>query len=300
VLQERVGRLAVLVATVNDIVGTRIERHLRLISNTVLVDLPKQAVTMSEFIDMQDAYIQGPSAVLVEKNLEVERAVKDLIHVAKAYALHPNVGGVDKDDGVRLTAHYNHFLYQALLHSAKNSLVLLKKRLTSSGSEPFFELNVQLVNAAIALTPNLEEIQGCVNDGATTVLKSLRRLYDWGQEGVADEAAKKSFFTPVTSDFEIVRVVLLLNGSIQAAAALSRDFLAAFERHNWLWVSDRDEAYAEFLKTEPQLADYEAKFAFFSSVSAELNTLPEATTAACISWYLGKHGERVRHFMEGV
>jgi dynein heavy chain len=49
-LDERVRRLATLVSTVNDVVATRIERHLRLISQTVLVDLPLSAVSMAEFI----------------------------------------------------------------------------------------------------------------------------------------------------------------------------------------------------------------------------------------------------------
>jgi dynein heavy chain len=200
---------------------------------------------------MQHAYIPGPSGVLIEKNTEVERAVRDLIRTAKGYALSRDVPPVAADDVAKLTAHYNHFLYQALLHSAKNSLVLLKKRITEVGGEPCFELNVQLVNAKIALTPNLEDIQGCVNNGAFMVLKSLRKIFDWGQDSVTEDAQKRSFFTPVTSDFEIVRVVLLLNGSIQAAQAQSLEFLEAFEKHNWLWTHDVDDAYAVFLAGEP-------------------------------------------------
>jgi len=279
-LDERLVRLATLVSIVNDIVATRIERHLRLVSQTVLVDVPQHAVTMSQFIDMQDEYIRGPAAVLEEKNVEVERAVNDLVKVIKGYPLNPHIQPVPQEDVDRITTHYNHFLYQALLHSAKNSLVLLKKRITASGSEPFFELNVQLVNKKIALTPNLEEIQSCVNNGAFLILKSLRKLYDWGQDSIPAEK-RKSFFTNVTNDFEIVRVVLLLNGSIMAAAAQSEAFLEAFERHNWLWNNDINKAYAEFLDTNPSLQDYEAKFSFFASVMMDLNSLPECTEAAC-------------------
>jgi dynein heavy chain len=210
----------------------------------------------------------------------VERATKDMIRAAKAYALHPQVAPVNSEDASRLTSHYNHFLYQALLHSAKNSLILLKKRITAAGAEPFFELNVQLVNKKIALTPNLEEIQSCVNNGASLVLKALHKIYDWGQDSVAADK-KKSFFNQVTSDFEIVRVVLLLNGSIQAAGTKSEHFLSAFEKHNWLWTEDKNAAYAKFLLTKPQLSDYEAKFAFFNSVLDDLSLLPECTEAAC-------------------
>ncbi len=279
-LDGKVNRLGTLVQTVNEIIATRIERHLRLISQTVLVDIPDKAVSMSQFVDMQAEYIVGPSESLAAKNVEVERAVQDLITTVTAYPLHPSVMRISEDDVNRLQQHYNHFLYQSLLHAAKNSLTLLKKRLTSSSSEPFFELNVELVNNKIALSPSLEEIQNCVNNGAFLVLKSLRKLYDWGQDDVPAES-RRSFFNQITNDFEIVRVVLLLNGSIQAAASRSADFLQAFEKHSWLWTEDATPAYEEFLATDPHIVDYEAKFSDFASVRHDLDVLPENTEAAC-------------------
>ena len=176
---------------------------------------------------------------------------------------------------------------QALLHSAKTSLVLLKNRITTSKGDPCFELEVQLVNNKIALTPDLEEIQGCLNNGAFMVLKALQKLYDWDQDDVPEEK-RKSFYNQVTSDFEIVRVVLLLNGSIQAAAVQSQAFLAAFEKNNWLWNDGMEESYAKFLEEEPTQIEYEEKFRFFTRVVEDLNTIPENTEAACVGLNIKK------------
>ena len=58
---------------------------------------------------------------------------------------------MEPDEIAKLKKHYNHFMYQALLHSAKNSLNALKKRIAcrvASGffytARPFFEIGVRL------------------------------------------------------------------------------------------------------------------------------------------------------------
>ena len=60
----------------------------------------------------QDEYIVGPARTLAEKNLEVERAVGDLIQVVKNYPLVKAVPEINQEDVDRLQQHYNHFLYQ--------------------------------------------------------------------------------------------------------------------------------------------------------------------------------------------
>ena len=115
-LDGKVERLGTLVRTVNEIISTRIERHLRLISQTVLVDIPGKAVSMKQFVDMQAEYIAGPSASLAEKNVEVERAVQDLISTVTAYPLHPSVVRINGDDVTRLQQVWGVVSVLPLLH----------------------------------------------------------------------------------------------------------------------------------------------------------------------------------------
>lgn len=82
---------------------------------------------------------------------------------------------------------------------------------------PFFELDVQLSVPSVRLSPTLEDVQGSVNTAAASVLGCAKRLYDWGEAGVA-EADRFSFFEALGSDLEIIKTVLLLTGASYGTA----------------------------------------------------------------------------------
>ena len=112
----------------------------------------------------------------------------------------------------------------------------IKKRVGSRGStgflfveRPFFEVDVQLSlpGVGVRLNPSLADIQGAINRSATVVLSCSKRLYDWGQEGVPN-ADRATFFDRITKDIEIVRVVLLLTGSIQGTKNHVTEYLKTF------------------------------------------------------------------------
>ena len=97
-------------------------------------------------------------AVPQGKNVEIEHAVEDLVKIIGLYQLDSHVESVSEDEIIKLQRHYNHFIYQALLHCAKNSMNTLKKRIASrSGSitnlliKPFFEVNVHLTPPSVIL-----------------------------------------------------------------------------------------------------------------------------------------------------
>ena len=57
------------------------ENNLKFISKVILVKLPEdqKPFSLDEFVDMQEKYIESKTGFLVSKNVEVERAVDDLI-----------------------------------------------------------------------------------------------------------------------------------------------------------------------------------------------------------------------------
>ena len=143
-------KLEQLVTNINDIIEHRVEKNLKVVSRTLLVDLPdNQSFTVEAFVKMQEAHIESESELLQGKNLEIEHAVEDLVKIISAYQFDSIVERVSDDEISKLKKHYNHFMYQALLHCAKNSMNALKKRIaTRSGgflyvTRPFFEVMVQ-------------------------------------------------------------------------------------------------------------------------------------------------------------
>ena len=99
-----------------------------------------------------------------------------------------HVEEVSEEDVAKLKRHYNHFMYQALLHCAKNSMNSLKKRIGSKPATvnpnrppkkqskvhvvtPFFEVDIELEAPQVVLHPSLDEIQVCINRSAQAILR---------------------------------------------------------------------------------------------------------------------------------
>ena len=73
-------KLQELVICINDIIENSVEKNLKIVSKTLLVDLPENSsFTVSDFVIMQQSHIRGQSRLLQGKNMEIENAVSDLI-----------------------------------------------------------------------------------------------------------------------------------------------------------------------------------------------------------------------------
>ena len=270
-------RLEELVRNVNDVIENRIEKNLRVVSKTLLVNLPSdKSFTLEEFVGAQQDHVQEQSGLLQGKNLEVESAVSDLLTMIQSYALDPHIEPVSAEECKKLFEHYNHFMYTALQSCAKNSLNALKKRVAARASSmflfterPFFELEVTLSSPHVRLVPTLEEVQSAINKCATAVLGSNRNLFDWGQAEVPEDE-RATFFSKITNDLEIVRVVLLLTGSVRGTQVQVGNFLESFQRFEWMWKDDADAIYKEFSRKNPTIDDYERELSKFAKVDDQI------------------------------
>ena len=224
-------QLRELVGSINDIIENRIEKNLCKVSKTLLVDLPDDSsFTVADFVQMQQNFISSKAATLQGKNREVENAVEDLIAKICTYNFELHQERVSEMDVNKLREHYNHFMYQAILHSAKSSMNALKKRIGSRGgtnilssSKPFFNVDVQLMPPNVSLSPALDDIQTCINSTAKAVLTCYKAVLEWGD-------SDQTFFERVTKDIELVRVALLLTGCVQGIRNTVAEFLATFDK----------------------------------------------------------------------
>ena len=272
-------KLEELVTSINDIIENRIEENLRIVSKTLLVDLPEhQSFSVDEFVRMQEVHIDEMSQLLQGKNVEVEHAVEDLVRIIRRYELDGHVGRVLDEEVRKLRKHYNHFQYTALLHCAKNSMNSLKKRIGSRVGtsflfiqRPFFEVDVHLVPPRVLLYPSLDAIQQCINKSAQAILKCFKTVEDWG--AAPPGHPKPTYFERITKDIEIVRVALLLTGCIQGVRNTVSDYLGSFSKFDWVWRDDKDAAYDRFLETSPTLDEYEARLKHFGDVELEISKI---------------------------
>lgn len=273
-------RLEELVNNINDIIENRIEKNLKVVSKSLLVDLPAdKSFSLDEFVTIQEEHIKQKAVTLQGKNVEIEHAVEDLISIITLYQLDPHIDAVSAEDVQKLREHYNHFMYQALLNCTKNSLNAVKKRVGSRSSSgflfverPFFEVDVQLAIPSVSLSPSLEDVQRAINKAATAVLRCSKQLWDWGEQEKPEDL-RRTYFDRITNDIEIVRVVLLLTGSVQGTKNQVSEYLAGFRKYDWLWKDNTDNVYKKFLASMPQLEDYERELKRFMAVETEIDMI---------------------------
>eukprot|EP00937_MAST-01D_sp_MAST-1D-sp2_P003104 g3104.t1 len=180
-------------------------------------------------------------------------------------------------------------MYQALLHTIKNSLNATKKRVASrlsagpiAAGSPLFNVNVHLGVPDVVLSPNMDDIQRTVDEAAKCVLGCAKGLWGWGQQGLPG-ADKINFFGRVAQGIEIVRVCLLLAGSIQGTRNHVAEYVDKFREYRWLWLDDRNAKYAEPMDTKPKLTDYESELMEFVYVERDTNALPADHSVGALS-----------------
>jgi dynein heavy chain len=82
-------------------------------------------------------------------------------------------------------------------------------------SYPFFEINLEMnEKKELILKPTIESVQGAINNAAKEVLSCSKKIYNWGQDD-KKESEKEPFYKQIATDKEIVRVILLLTGSVK-------------------------------------------------------------------------------------
>jgi dynein heavy chain len=166
-------------------------------------------------------------------------------------------------------------MYQALLHATKYSLNQMKERICGRRNmpkqilKPFFEVDVHLEGDTCTLKPTLEEVQSAINRAASHVLKSTKNVQNWNQKDQPEDQ-REPFYDWIAKDKEIVKVILLLTGSIQGTKNNVNKFLESFEKFDWLWKRKIDESLKRFNSTNPQLEDFEEKLREFTGFEDEV------------------------------
>ena len=241
------GELEQLIINVNDIIQNRIENNIDNISKTVLVNLPvsSKTFTLDEFVEMQEECVKKESKKLKSKNFEVEAAVEDLIKIVCLYKLMENVTPISEDEIIKIQEYYGWLMYQALFRSTQISLNKMKERICGGKNvtqtlKPFFKVDVYLdidsEDQKICFEkPSLFEVQSSINRAASAVLKSTKFVQMWGQKHLPEDE-RAPFYDKIAEDKEIVKVILLLTGSIQGTKDSVKKFLDSFQKYRLLQI----------------------------------------------------------------
>ncbi|EER16954.1 hypothetical protein Pmar_PMAR024462, partial [Perkinsus marinus ATCC 50983] len=297
-LWSELNALEELVRTVNDLMDNRIDANLKDVSCMILLELPEEGevVSLDDFVELQERHVRDMTSVLTAKSAEIEAAVDDMLGAIVAYPVDPNVHGVSESELIKVKAHYNWSMYQALLSATKRSLQLLKARICArpivSSVEydelpsPFFEVNLQLDGVSVRLDPSVEELQSAVNGGAVSILKCSKMIEAWDTVTIPKSVqmilnpnlppvislgSQGTFYDRVAQDKEILKVILMLTGAVQNSEDECNVYLERFSCYGWLWEDSIEDKYKEFEATNPTLDDFECKLRSFAQLDEKLD-----------------------------
>ena len=108
----------------------------------MLVDISAESTfTLDQFVTMQEKVTRRKVQMMDAKNLEVERAVNDLIDLIRNYPLGDTKPDPDYDESAsKIREHYQRLMYLAILNATKHSFFALKKRLANRTPATLMEL----------------------------------------------------------------------------------------------------------------------------------------------------------------
>lgn len=101
--------------------------------------------------------------------------------------------------------------------ATQRSFYAMKRRLGSKAAtgifymeRPFFDVDVELKVPNVSMNPTLEEIQEAINTTAKKILGTSKKLRCWGMSH-----GPATYYDLIARDKEVVKVVLLLTGSVE-------------------------------------------------------------------------------------
>ena len=83
---------------------------------------------------------------------------------------------------------------------------------------------------------------------ALQILSCGKQLQVWG-----GKAGAATYYDMIARDKEIVKVVLLLTGSIEGTKESVLEYISSFDKYKFLWQKDLATEYAAFMSTSPSL-----------------------------------------------
>eukprot|EP00798_Chlamydomonas_sp_ICE-L_P031303 gene31303-6451_t len=282
--KQGLARLEELVRKVVDLVDNRMEMNLRQIGSTVLVELPAdRSFSYEEFCSAQAKFQKKQGEHLAIRNEEVRRSVEDLIQLVKTYPRENTSVILDDTELNLFKRHYAKIMYRSILTCTQLSLRAMKRRLGSKVAggfvfmeRPFFNVDVELKVPNVAMNPSLTDIQSAINICAKKILTTSKMLPCWGMP------EHTTFHELIIQDKEIVKSILKLTGSVDGIASQVDEYMVTFNKYDFLWKANLQQAYEQFMRTNPTLEAFESELKKYMHIETDIGTIPSVNNIGAL------------------
>jgi len=259
-----------------EILENRVHRNMISIRKLELLDIVESPTTktINEIIKKQEEHVKNKNADLLSKNSEIENAIIDIIDGIKGYLLDPKIPKVEDKILYKLISDYEDKFYDFLMTTTKNSLISLKEKINGNESQAIFKVDIILANNSIEISPKINVIQEAINKLAKSILYAMKGISSWKK---LDSSEIVSFHTKIGKDNEIVKMILLLTGSVQSNNMEIEKYLKeTYDPFKYLWVDSIEKKIKEFNnKKNKTYYEYEEKLIEFSNIEKSIKAIPE-------------------------
>jgi dynein heavy chain len=138
----------------------------------------------------------------------------------------------------------------------------------------------------LVLKPTIESVQVEINNAAKEVLSCSKKIFNWGQDD-KKEADKEPFYKQIATDKEIVRVILLLTGSVKGTEEelnICKRVFTEFEKYYKKEPEDYVNDFVnKFKDGKPILSAYRAQLSSLDKLQIDIEAKPANFSIGAIS-----------------
>eukprot|EP00960_Hanusia_phi_P039624 753955-Hanusia_phi.AAC.6 len=265
--------------------ASNIESVVVSIMNAQLVD-PGE-LDGKNIMDMQEFYeiVEQNRSSTVETMVKKYRTIKE--QMGKIEGI---VAGSGTNKSPALTSYYKHWenlIFKALTQCVHKSLqqfyVFLNVNLTTLDAKhpPIFRVTASLVAPDIVVSPALTDMHKLFQKMVKNTVESTKSFVRWMKgtcietppqyfHGEEEEPVIYSFYSDISADPTIIKMMLTLNQSVQKAFANLKRFLEKWKRYSGLWKHDKAAVLEKFVKSNPTFVDYEEKLYYYKKVRSQI------------------------------
>ncbi|XP_043790719.1 dynein axonemal heavy chain 8 [Apis laboriosa] len=196
------------------------------------------------------------------------------------------------NDCMELFAYFHNKLIEALVKCTKNSLEILRKKVTEMShlrndlsddkkKSPILLTTFILQIPNIMIVPPIEELQFYFGKLVVAIVENHKNITAWGQrdidrELISNENGMKNYYQIISDHKEIVRCVMSLQGAIMTIKEDIEDLCNYYLKYSYIWSEDRDQLVQNFVDSEPITQVIKEKFVEYEDLVAEIENLPDS------------------------
>jgi len=265
--------------------ASNIESVVISIMNANLVDpgdiIGKETMDMQEFYEI----LERKRATVVEGLVKKYRTIRE--QMGKIEGIVAGTGTHKSPLLANYYAYWEKLIFRALTQciykalGTFNSYLNIGKDLSSSKHPPIFKVISRLVAPDIVVTPALTDMHKLFTKMVKNTVESTKTFNRWMRgscievlpqnfHGEEEEPVIFSFYSDISADPAVIKMMLTLNQAAQKAFAGMKKFLDKWKRYSSLWKHDKTALLEKFVKTNPTYVDYEDKLTYYRKLLVQI------------------------------